>query len=49
MTHTHTYTSKALSRFVTKSYTAIRDWIQKYKPAERLSYRKPRIPEFIVD
>ncbi len=34
-------TSKALSRFI-KSHTAIRDWIQKYKP-ERLFYRKIRI------
>ena len=32
-------TSKALSRFVKRSHTAIRDWIQKYKP-ERLSYNK---------
>jgi putative transposase len=42
-------TSKALSRFVKRSHTAIRDWIQKYKPAERLSYNKTKISEFIID
>ncbi len=41
-------TSKAISRFVTRSHTAIRDWIQKYKP-ERLSYRTTKISEFIID
>ncbi len=41
-------TSKALSRFVKRSHTAIRDWIQKYKP-ERLSYNKTKISEFIID
>jgi putative transposase len=41
-------TSKALSRFVKRSHTAIRDWIQKYKPAERLSYKKTKISEFIT-
>jgi putative transposase len=41
-------TSKAISRFVTRSHTAIRDWIQKYKP-ERLFYRRQRISRFIVD
>ena len=41
-------TSKAISRFVTRSHTAIRDWIQKYKP-ERLSHSKTEISEFIVD
>ena len=41
-------TFKAISRFVTKSHTAIRDWIQKYKP-ERLSYNKIKISEFIID
>ena len=41
-------TSKAVSRFVKRSHTAIRDWIQKYKP-ERLYYRNIRISEFIVD
>jgi putative transposase len=40
-------TSKAISRFVKRSHTAIRDWIQKYKP-EMLS-RKIRITEFIID
>ena len=30
-------TSKALSRFVNRSHTAIRDWIQKYKPQRLLS------------
>ncbi len=34
-------TSKAISRFVKRSHTAIRDWIQKYKP-ERLSTLRPR-------
>jgi len=41
-------TSKALSRFVKRSYTAIRDWIQKYKP-KRPFYRKTNIEDFIVD
>ncbi len=43
------HTSKATSRFVTRSHTdAIRDWIQKYKP-ERLFYSKTKISEFIID
>ena len=42
-------TSKALSRFVQRSHnTAIRDWIQKYKP-ERLFYRETKVSEFIID
>ena len=41
-------TSKALSRLVHRSHTAIRDWILKYKP-ERLSFRKIKISEFIID
>jgi putative transposase len=42
-------TSKeALSRFVHRSHTAIRDWILKYKP-ERLFFRKIKISEFIID
>ena len=41
-------TSKALSRFIKRSHTAIRDWIQKYKPEELLSKRK-KIDEYIVD
>ena len=41
-------TSKALSRFVKRSHTAIRDWIQRYKPEELLSKRK-KIDEYIVD
>ena len=41
-------TSKALSRFVQRSHTAIRDWIQKYKP-ERLSYRKIMVSKIIID
>ncbi len=41
-------TSKAISRFVKRSHTAIRDWIQKYKP-ERLFFKKKRVSEFIVD
>jgi putative transposase len=41
-------TSKAISRFVKRSHSAIRDWIQKYKP-ERLSYSKTQISEFIID
>jgi len=40
--------SKALSGFVKRGRTAIRDWIQKYKP-EMLSSRKIRIAEFIID
>jgi putative transposase len=41
-------TSKAVSRFVKRSHTAIRDWIQKYKP-QMLSSRKIRVTEFIID
>jgi hypothetical protein len=42
-------TSKALSRFVKRSHSAIRDcWILKYKP-ERLFFRKIKISEFIID
>ncbi len=41
-------TSKALSRFVKRSHTAIRDWIQKYHPKKILSKRK-MISEFIID
>ena len=40
--------SKAVSRFIKRSHTAIRDWIQKYKP-EMLSSKKIRITEFIID
>ena len=41
-------TSKALSRFVNRSHTAIKDWIQKYQPEELLSKQK-KIDEYIVD
>ena len=41
-------TSKALSKFVKRSHTAIRDWIQKYQPEELLSKRK-KIDEYIID
>ena len=41
-------TAEALSRFVKRSNTAIRDWIQKYKP-KRLLYRKTNVDEYIVD
>jgi len=41
-------TSKAISRFVQRSHTAIRDWIQKYRP-ERLFFKRKRVSEFIVD
>jgi putative transposase len=41
-------TSKALSRFVKRSYTAIRDWIQKYKP-KRILIKRKKIDEYIVD
>lgn len=42
-------TSKALSKFVTRSHTGIRDWIQKYNP-QRLYYNnKTKIFEFILD
>ena len=33
---------------VKRSHTAIRDWIQRYKP-EMLSSRKIRVTEFIID
>jgi putative transposase len=41
-------TSKALSRFVKRSHTAKRDWIQKYKP-KKLSYLRKKIDEYIID
>ncbi len=41
-------TSKALSRFVKRSHTAIRDWIQKYQPKRLLSKTK-KIDEYIID
>jgi putative transposase len=41
-------TSKALSRFVQRSHTAIRDGIQKYQP-ERLFFRETKVSEFIID
>ena len=41
-------TSKALSIFVKRSHTAIRDWIQKYKP-ERLSSKTKKIDEYVID
>src|SRR5215212_8458719 len=41
-------TSKALSRFVKRSHSAIRDWIQKYK-TKRLFFRKIKVNEFVVD
>jgi putative transposase len=41
-------TSKALSRFVKRSHTAIRDWIQMYKP-KRLSSKTKKIDEYIID
>ncbi|MGA9844218.1 MAG: DDE-type integrase/transposase/recombinase [Nitrososphaeraceae archaeon] len=40
--------SKALSKFVTRSHTAIGYWIQKYDP-KGLYYRKTEIFEFILD
>lgn len=41
-------TSKALSKFVKRSHTAIRDWIQKYKP-KKISTKRKKIFEFIID
>src|SRR3954454_24509499 len=41
-------TFNALSRFVKRSHSAIRDWILRYKP-ERLFFRKIKIAEFVVD
>ena len=40
--------SKALSRFVKRSHSAIRDWILKYKP-KKLSYLRKKIDEYIID
>ena len=40
-------TSKALPRFVKRSHTAIREWIQRYKP-EILFFRRIKISEFHV-
>ena len=42
-------TAKAISNFIKRSHTAIRDcWIQRYKP-ERLLFRKIKIAEFVVN
>ena len=41
-------TSKALSRFVKRSHTAIIDRIQRYKPKRILTKRK-KIDEYIID
>jgi putative transposase len=41
-------TSKALSRFVIRSHTAIRVWIQIYKP-QRLLSKSKKIDEYIID
>ena len=42
-------TAKAISKFIKRSHTAIRDcWIQRYKP-ERLFYDKTKISVFIID
>jgi putative transposase len=41
-------TSKALSRFVKRSHTAIRDWIQKYKP-KRILIKRKKVNEYIID
>ena len=41
-------TSKALSKFIHRSHTAIRDLIQKYRP-KRLFYGKIKASEFIID
>jgi putative transposase len=41
-------TSKALSRFITKSHTAIKDWIQKYKLI-KIIYGITNVIEFIID
>lgn len=41
-------TSKALSKFVKRSYTAIRGWIQRYQPEKILSKRK-KIDGCIID
>ena len=43
-------TSKALSclHIVNRSHTAIRDWIQKYKP-KRLFYKRSNVSEFVID
>ena len=41
-------TAKAISKFINRSHTAIRDWIQRYKP-ERLFYNKTKISAFIID
>jgi putative transposase len=40
--------SKALARFVKRSHTAIRDWIQKYQP-QRLTSNTKKIDEYIID
>ena len=42
-------TSKALSRFVNRSHTAIKDWIQKYQPKRLLLSKTKKIDEYIVD
>ena len=41
-------TAKAISKFIKRIHTSIRDWIQRYKP-ERLFYNKTKISVFIID
>jgi transposase-like protein len=35
-------TAKAIQRFVYRSHSAIRDWIQKYKPIKRSIFNKSK-------
>ena len=39
---------KSLIQVCSQKHTAIRDWIQKYKP-KRLFYRETKIAEYIID
>ena len=42
-------TSKALSRFVNRSHTAIRDWIKKITNHREIIIKKQKVAEFRVD
>lgn len=44
--HSLRNTSKSIFKFIKRSHTAIRNWIQRYK-AERLIFIKIKIAEFI--
>ena len=42
-------TAKALYGIIDKSHVSIWKWMQKYKPKKKISFKRRRINEFIVD